>query len=182
MAKHTPLKVLELALADEVATDSLGQALAEIAADLHPDASGVRTPGPLAGGRIHLQGELGAGKTSLVRAFLRECGVTGRIKSPSYALLESYAVSNLYLYHLDFYRFSDPSEWHEAGFRDILRDDALVLIEWPERAADLLSAPDLLIELGYLQSGRHATLSALTGKGLTWLTALSQNRMTNRLA
>ena len=172
MATTPSLQVIELMLGDEAATDALGKSLAQVAADLHTDHTGRLIPGPRAGGRIHLQGELGAGKTSLARAFLRECGVTGRIKSPSYALLESYAVSNLYFYHLDFYRFSDPSEWLEAGFRDILRDDALVLIEWPERAADLLSAPDLLIELVYEQSGRRATLSALTGKGLTWLTAL----------
>ena len=172
MATTPSLHVIELTLADEAATEALGKSLARIAADLHTDSTGQRIAGPRAGGRIHLQGELGAGKTSLARAFLRECGVTGRIKSPSYALLESYAVSNLYFYHLDFYRFSDPSEWLEAGFRDILRDDALVLIEWPERAADLLSAPDLLIELVYEQSGRRATLRALTGKGLTWLTAL----------
>ncbi len=172
---HT-LQKLELDLPDDAATDALGRSLARLAADLHTNPSGVLVPGPLAGGRIHLQGELGAGKTSLVRAFLRECGITGRIKSPSYALLESYAVSNLYLYHLDFYRFSDPSEWLDAGFRDILKENALILIEWPERAADLLSDPDLLIELVYLPAGRHATLSALTEKGLKWLTALTLKR------
>jgi len=177
MAKHiSPLKKLELDLADELATDKLGQELAQIAADLKTNLDGVSMPGPDAGGRIHLQGELGAGKTSLARAFLRECGITGRIKSPSYALLESYAVSNLYLYHLDFYRFSDPSEWLDAGFRDILKENALILIEWPERAADLLSDPDLLIELVYLPAGRHATLSALTEKGLKWLCALTLKR------
>jgi tRNA threonylcarbamoyladenosine biosynthesis protein TsaE len=80
------------------------------------------------------------------------------------------------LYHLDFYRFSDPSEWLDAGFRDILKNDALVLIEWPERAAELLSDPDMLIELTYLPTGRHVTLSALTEKGLKWLTALTLKR------
>ncbi len=176
----TPLHVIELDLADELATDTLGQELAQIAADLRLNAEGALTPGPDAGGRIHLKGELGAGKTSLARSFLRECGVTGRIKSPSYALLESYAVSNLYLYHLDFYRFSDPSEWLDAGFRDILRENVLVLIEWPERAADLLSDPDMFIELTYLPTGRHATLSALTEKGLKWLTALTLKRATSQ--
>ncbi len=175
-----PLHVIELDLADELATDILGQELAQIAADLRLNAEGVLTPGPDAGGRIHLKGELGAGKTSLARSFLRECGVTGRIKSQSYALLESYAVSNLYLYHLDFYRFSDPSEWLDAGFRDILRENVLVLIEWPERAADLLSDPDIFIELTYLPTGRHATLSALTEKGLKWLTALTLKRATSQ--
>jgi tRNA threonylcarbamoyladenosine biosynthesis protein TsaE len=173
---RTPLQTFELDLADELATDTLGQELAHIAADLQSNAAGSSIPGRDAGGRIHLKGELGAGKTSLVRSFLRECGVTGRIKSPSYALLESYAVSNLYLYHLDFYRFSDPSEWLDAGFRDILRENALVLIEWPERAADLLNDPDMFIELTYLPAGRHAKLSALTEKGLKWLTALTLKR------
>ena len=170
---HTPLSTFEIELPDERATDALGQSLACVAADLHPGASGL-LPGPEAGGRIHLQGDLGAGKTSLVRAFLRQCGVSGRIKSPSYALLESYEVSNLYLYHLDFYRFSDPTEWLDAGFKDLLNNRALVLIEWPERAADLLGYPDLLIQLSYSGQGRHAILSAHTGKGLQWIDALPQ--------
>lgn len=173
---HAPLLTLELVLTDEHATNLLGQDLASIAANLHTNSAGKLIPGPGAGGRIHLQGELGAGKTSLARSFLRACGVIGRIKSPSYALLESYVVSNLYLYHLDFYRFSDPSEWLDAGFRDIMQENALILIEWPERAAELLSDPDLSIELVYQSAGRRATLSALTGKGLEWLTALTLKR------
>jgi tRNA threonylcarbamoyladenosine biosynthesis protein TsaE len=166
-----PLKTLTIDLADEAATDKLGQALAEVAAELTSGPQGLR-PGPEAGGRIHLQGDLGAGKTSLVRAFLRHCGISGRIKSPSYALLESYKVSNLYFYHLDFYRFSDPAEWLDAGFRDLFKNRALVLIEWPERAGDLLSPPDLLVQLVYAGSGRTATLSAYTDKGLLWIDAL----------
>jgi len=165
------LKTLTYALTDEAATDRLGEALAEAAADLHITAKGLQ-PGPNAGGRIHLQGDLGAGKTSLVRAFLRHCGVSGRIKSPSYALLESYEVSNLYFYHLDFYRFSDPAEWLDAGFRDLFKSRAVVLIEWPERAGHLLGPPDLLVQLVYAGSGRTATLSAYTEKGQVWIDAL----------
>lgn len=171
----TPLKTLSLELADEAATDRLGQALAHVAADLQPSPKGL-CPGARAGGRIHLQGDLGAGKTSLVRFFLRQCGVSGRIKSPSYALLESYEVSNLYLYHLDFYRFSDPTEWLDAGFRDLLNDRALVLIEWPERAGEYLGHPDLLIQLIYADQGRRAAISAYTVKGLQWIDALPQTR------
>src|SRR5690606_20887280 len=115
----TPLPSLEWPLPDEEATVALAQRLAELACGRAP------------GGRIHLRGELGAGKTSLARALLRAGGVTGRIKSPSYALLESYNVSNLYFYHLDFYRFSDAHEWREAGFDELLDDRAIVLIEWP---------------------------------------------------
>ena len=170
-----PAQTLVLDLLNEAATDALGQALAVVAAELFVNAHGQVTPGPHAAGRIHLQGELGAGKTALTRAFLRHCGISGRIKSPSYALLESYEVSNLYFYHLDFYRFSDPAEWLDAGFRDLFKNRALILIEWPERAGDLLAAPDLLIRLEYAGSGRLVTLCAFTDKGIQWLTALPQD-------
>ena len=163
---------LTLELPDEHATDKLGQALAHLAAALKPDALGKLLPGPSAGGRIHLKGDLGAGKTALVRALLRQCNISGRIKSPSYALLESYEVSNLYFYHLDFYRFSESADWLDAGFRDLFKNNALILIEWPERAGNLLSDPDLLIELSYAGSGRIATLSAYSEKGLSWINAL----------
>jgi tRNA threonylcarbamoyladenosine biosynthesis protein TsaE len=163
---------LTLELPDEHATDRLGQALAHLAAALRPDALGKLLPGPSAGGRIHLKGDLGAGKTALVRAFLRQCSISGRIKSPSYALLESYEVSNLYFYHLDFYRFSENADWLDAGFRDLFKNNALVLIEWPERAGSLLSDPDLLIELSYAGLGRIVTLSAYSEKGLSWINAL----------
>ena len=163
---------LTLELPDEHATDRLGQALAHLAAALKPDALGKLLPGPSAGGRIHLKGDLGAGKTALVRAFLRQCNISGRIKSPSYALLESYEVSNLYFYHLDFYRFSETADWLDAGFRDLFKNNALILIEWPERAGSLLSDPDLLIELSYAGVGRIATLSAYSEKGLSWINAL----------
>ena len=163
---------LTLELPDEHATDRLGQALAHLAAALKPDALGKLLPGASAGGRIYLKGDLGAGKTALVRAFLRQCNISGRIKSPSYALLESYEVSNLYFYHLDFYRFSENADWLDAGFRDLFKNNALILIEWPERAGSLLSDPDLLIELSYAGLGRIATLSAYSEKGLSWINAL----------
>ena len=163
---------LTLELPDEHATDRLGQALAHLAAALKPDALGKLLPDASAGGRIYLKGDLGAGKTALVRAFLRQCSISGRIKSPSYALLESYEVSNLYFYHLDFYRFSENADWLDAGFRDLFKNNALVLIEWPERAGNLLSDPDLLIELSYAGLGRIATLSAYSEKGLSWINAL----------
>ncbi len=174
------LQTLTIDLPDEVATEVLGQTLAMIVAELAPDATGQLVPGPAAQGRIHLQGELGAGKTALVRAFLRHCNISGRIKSPSYALLESYQVSNLYFYHLDFYRFSDPAEWLDAGFRDLFKNQALILIEWPERAGDLLTAPDLLIQMVYAGAGRQVTLSAFTTKGVQWLTALAQTATMSR--
>ncbi|HYG42305.1 MAG TPA: tRNA (adenosine(37)-N6)-threonylcarbamoyltransferase complex ATPase subunit type 1 TsaE [Bordetella sp.] len=158
-----PLRSLTLSLPDEAATDALARQFA-------PLVTGALGHAP--GGRIHLQGELGAGKTAFTRALLRECGITGRIKSPSYALLESYKVSNLYFYHFDFYRFSDSREWLDAGFRDLLRDDAVVLIEWPERAEGVLPPPDMQISLVYADPGRAVTLTAFTARGQTWLNAI----------
>jgi tRNA threonylcarbamoyladenosine biosynthesis protein TsaE len=111
---------------------------------------------------------------------LRQCNISGRIKSPSYALLESYEVSNLYFYHLDFYRFSENADWLDAGFRDLFKNNALILIEWPERAGSLLSDPDLLIELSYAGLGRIVTLSAYSEKGLSWITALPPLLTVNR--
>jgi len=178
-----PLQRLRLHLQDEFATDALAAGLASamglaahtsVKADPLARESGQALP-PLPranSGSIHLKGDLGAGKTAFSRAFLRACGVTGRIKSPSYALLETYKVSNLYFYHLDFYRFNDPREWLDAGFRDLIRDDALVLIEWPEKAQDLLPPPDILISLEYSDSGRDVEIAAFTDRGQTWLNAI----------
>ena len=151
-----------LHLANETETDQLAQRLAPLLRH---------------GGRIYLIGDLGAGKTHFVRALLRSCGVTGRIKSPSFTLVEPYKVSNLYCYHFDFYRFTDPREWLDAGFRDALRDDALVLIEWAERAGGALPAPDLDIALSYEGAGRGATLRAHTAKGQAWLNTISPDTM-----
>ncbi|MDY0309855.1 MAG: tRNA (adenosine(37)-N6)-threonylcarbamoyltransferase complex ATPase subunit type 1 TsaE, partial [Castellaniella sp.] len=153
---------IEWPLPDEDATVALAQRLADLVCGQTPD-------GPAAGGRIHLRGELGTGKTSLARALLRAGGVTGRIKSPSYALLESYNVSNLYFYHFDFYRFSDAHEWRDAGFDELLDAQAVVLIEWPEQAGTRLPPPDLDIRLEYAGAGRHARLTACSEKGQQWL-------------
>ena len=159
---------MTIMLPNEDSTEQLAGRLAPLLCGTHP-ALCARRPG----GRIHLHGELGAGKTTFVRALLRASGIEGRIKSPSYALLESYNLSNLYFYHLDFYRFSDPQEWLDAGFRDILQDNNIVLIEWPERAGDLLPVPDLDVHLDYMGSGRQAVLVAHSEKGRTWLTTLA---------
>ncbi|MBF6617031.1 MAG: tRNA (adenosine(37)-N6)-threonylcarbamoyltransferase complex ATPase subunit type 1 TsaE [Candidimonas sp.] len=163
-----PLAELSVDLPDEAATIALARQLAPMLAE--PPAIADNT---VPGGRIHLRGDLGAGKTSFARAFLRACGITGRIKSPSYALLESYNLSNLYFYHLDFYRFSDPREWMDAGFREILDKNAVVLIEWPEHAGALLPPPDLDIKLDYADTGRRAKLTAHSEKGKLWLTTLA---------
>jgi len=158
------IAAVSLNLPDVAATDALAASFAPLLTGRHPDTR--------PGGRIHLRGDLGAGKTSFVRAFLRACGIQGRIKSPSYALLESYNLSSLHFYHLDFYRFSDTREWLDAGFRDILQENAIVLIEWPEQAGDLLPPPDLEIHIDHEDEGRTAVLTAYSEKGSLWLTTL----------
>ncbi|HAL37344.1 MAG TPA: tRNA (adenosine(37)-N6)-threonylcarbamoyltransferase complex ATPase subunit type 1 TsaE [Polaromonas sp.] len=122
---------------------------------------------------IELQGDLGAGKTTLVRHLLKSLGVEGRIKSPTYAVVEPYtlAAPNLNIWHFDFYRFNDPREWEEAGFRDIFASPGLKLVEWPEKAGAHLPPPDLLIHIEVLANeSRAITLTAHTAMGAELLT------------
>ncbi len=94
---------------------------------------------------ISLHGDLGAGKTTLVRHLLRTLGVQGRIKSPTYAVVEPHEAADLSIWHFDFYRFDDPREWEDAGFRDLFASPGLKLAEWPENAAGLIPPADLAI-------------------------------------
>lgn len=124
--------------------------------------------------RIYLTGGLGAGKTTLVRAVIRSLGFDGRIKSPSYALVELYTVSRLNLYHFDFFRFHDPREWSDAGFRDYFSQSSICLVEWPDKAGAALPPPDLEIFLENSGKGRNALLVAHTDAGEKCLEAASQ--------
>lgn len=145
-------------LPDEAATLALG---AGIAPFLQPGVC------------IHLSGDLGAGKTTLSRGLLRGLGFAGRVKSPTYTLVELYVVSKLHLYHFDFYRFNDPEEWNDAGFRDLFNGTNICLVEWPEKAGDRLPLPDLKIQLEPSPSmGRNALIQAHTPRGQTLLQAL----------
>jgi tRNA threonylcarbamoyladenosine biosynthesis protein TsaE len=152
-----PEPVPTLALPDENATLALGAALA---------------PHLVPGLVLTLRGELGAGKTTLVRGLLRALGHPGRVKSPTYALVEVYEVSRLNFYHFDFYRFQDPSEWIDAGFRDVFNGQNICLVEWPERARGQLPPADLDIALEMTEPGRSATLTAASPSGERLLAAL----------
>ncbi|MDL2338049.1 MAG: tRNA (adenosine(37)-N6)-threonylcarbamoyltransferase complex ATPase subunit type 1 TsaE [Pseudomonadota bacterium] len=96
---------------------------------------------------VELHGTLGAGKTTFARHLLRALGVTGHVKSPTYAVMEPYTLPGLDVWHFDFYRFEDPQEFEDAGFRDVFASVGLKLAEWPERAAGLLPVCDLRIEI-----------------------------------
>ncbi len=176
MADSHPLIVKSIVWQDEAATQSFAQELASKPA--------------IGRALIELQGDLGAGKTTFVRHLLKSMGVQGRIKSPTYAVVESYLLptpaapgghnpgqepglsnlSNLSIWHFDFYRFNDPDEWEEAGFRDLFASPGLKLVEWPEKAAGHLPQPDLVIAIDMLANeSRSVTLKACTPTGLELL-------------
>ena len=117
---------------------------------------------------IELHGPLGAGKTTFVRHLLRALGVAGRIKSPTYAVMEPHTLPDgTEVAHFDFYRFSDPREWLDAGFRDVFARPGLKLCEWPEQAAGLLPLPDLRVTIESLDGDwRHVTTTAHTALGV----------------
>jgi tRNA threonylcarbamoyladenosine biosynthesis protein TsaE len=144
-------------LADDSATAALGASLAR-----------ALVPGLV----IYLCGNLGAGKTALARAVLRGLGYEGKVKSPTFTLVELYAISRLTIYHFDLYRFGDPREWVEAGFRDYFGPDTVCLVEWPEKAEGVLPPADLRITLQIQDSGRSAEIEAGTEAGNQCLTRL----------
>jgi len=137
-------------LPDERATARLGAALAQ-----------ALEPGLV----IYLEGDLGAGKTTLTRAVLRSLKFTGNVKSPTYTLIEPYAVSRLNLYHFDFYRFTDPDEYFDAGLEEYFGGNGICIVEWPDRAAPHLPPADLSIQLRIEGTGRRARLLAPGPRG-----------------
>ena len=123
---------------------------------------------------IYLSGDLGAGKTTLARGLLRGLGYLGRVKSPTFTLVEVYEISRLYLYHFDFYRFSDPRELGEAGFREYFNSDSVCLVEWPEKAAAGLAPADVKIVMQVAGSGRSVGIFAETEAGRLCLERLKK--------
>ncbi len=137
-------------LIDDAATLALGSEISDV---LH------------AGLTIYLNGNLGAGKTTLARGILHGLGYKHVVKSPTYNLVEIYKISRLYLYHFDFYRFNDPIEWEEAGFREYFNTDTVCLVEWPEKADKLLPHADLQVFINIVESGRNIEIQAGTETG-----------------
>jgi len=138
-------------LIDADATEKLGRDLIE----LLPEDSG--------GWMILLQGELGAGKSTLARSMIRALGHQGNVPSPTYTLVEPYRLNSLTVYHVDLYRIADASELEFLGWSDIR--DGLALIEWPERVKDLVEQGDVLIDLSYRGDGRNAEISGISERG-----------------
>lgn len=145
-------------LDDFKATDTFGRALAAAMGQYWDQLHGT-------GFQINLSGDLGAGKTALVRAMLRELGVQDSVKSPTFALLEPYTVSSLDFYHFDFYRLKEPTEFGETGFRELFGPGRICAVEWPERAGPRLPTADISIALTVDGDGRLATISTASALG-----------------
>jgi len=158
-----------LFLPDEAATLALGGALG--AALTQGAAQSV----------VYLEGDLGAGKTTLVRGLLRSLGYSGKVKSPTYTLVELYVISRLNLYHFDFYRFEQPEEYLDAGLDEYFQGPGICLVEWPDKAGTYLPPADVRVRFSPAQDGRDLALLAQSGKGRLCLTSL-QARLADTLA
>ena len=141
---------LRTQLHDESATTAAGAALAA---------------GLASGLVIYLRGDLGAGKTTLVRGALRALGHEGKVKSPTYTLIEPYIVSRLNLYHFDFYRFAEPDEYLEAGLDEYFDGHGVCLVEWPDKAQPFVAQADVVVRLDVDGAQRRLEVEALTEAG-----------------
>jgi tRNA threonylcarbamoyladenosine biosynthesis protein TsaE len=163
--------MLNLHLPDESATQSLGAALAATA--------------PISGW-LALHGDLGAGKTTLVRSFLRALGYAGRVVSPTYTLVETYDItgktSGRRIAHYDLYRLNDPEELEWMGAREDFGGDTLCLVEWPERGAGVLPPPDLELHLLHEGDSRRAHMQAISTLGGVWLSDVKNMLKKNNIS
>ena len=151
-------RTLRAHLADEEHTLTLGACIAPALA-----------PGLV----IYLEGDLGAGKTTLVRGVLRALGHSGNVKSPTYTLIEPYVDSSLHLYHFDFYRFTSPEEYFDAGLDEYFTAQGVCLIEWPQKAAPYVAPADMEIGLTVSGDGRDAIIRPLTEAGQQCATTIA---------
>jgi tRNA threonylcarbamoyladenosine biosynthesis protein TsaE len=157
---------LDLRLEDSSATEALGAALARA----RDGMSGTAV--------LYLSGELGAGKTTCVRSLLRTLGVVGSVRSPTYTLVEIYALPAVTCVHVDLYRVQGPAEVAELGLRDHFASDCLLLVEWPEKGRAALPPADLELALSYVDDARSASLRAASANGERWLSNLQPSPAT----
>ncbi|STZ76291.1 tRNA (adenosine(37)-N6)-threonylcarbamoyltransferase complex ATPase subunit type 1 TsaE [Bergeriella denitrificans] len=129
-------------------------------------AAGARWAASLAAPLVvYLQGDLGAGKTTFVRGLLRAAGYGGAVKSPTYALVESYPLAGFTLHHFDLYRFASPEEWEDAGLDDLFGAGSICLIEWPQQGGGFTPPADVTVALAHEAGGRRLSVTAHTETG-----------------
>lgn len=156
--------MLTLQAKDEAAQARIGACLAEV----------CLAEGTSAGCLIYLEGDLGAGKTTFARGFLRGMGHVGAVKSPTYTLIEPYEIGDRHCYHLDLYRLADPDELEYLGIRDMLQEQAVLLVEWPQQGGDALPVPDLWVRITYQGTGRELNLEGRSRRGRELIEALGK--------
>jgi tRNA threonylcarbamoyladenosine biosynthesis protein TsaE len=152
---------IELNLPDATATDALGRALAGAL----PDTAA-------AGAVVYLQGELGTGKTTTVRSLLHALGVAGKVRSPTYTLIDTYVLPGITCVHIDLYRVQSRTEVEELAIRDLTGPGSLMLIEWPEKGAGVIPTADLIVALDYAEDARRVAVSGGSPLGCEWQTKL----------
>jgi tRNA threonylcarbamoyladenosine biosynthesis protein TsaE len=121
---------------------------------------------------LTLSGDLGTGKTTLSRGLVQAHGHTGAVKSPTYTIVEPYDLGDIRIFHFDLYRLEDPEELEFIGLWDYLDQEALIIVEWPERAAGVLPAPDVEIDIAVKDAGRMLTINSGSDRGQQILAAL----------
>jgi len=166
---------MELSLADSGVTEALGRALARSIPGIMSGPDNTLVGVESAGAVLYLHGELGAGKTTCVRALLRTLGVVGLVRSPTYTLVETYPSGKLTCVHVDLYRLQDPTEVDELGLRDLVGPGCLLLVEWPEKGGAALPPADLDLTLRYAGDAREACVTARTSLGSEWLLNLGRD-------
>ena len=153
------MSFITLSLHDEEAMERFGQRLAQLTQGL---------------GILFLEGDLGAGKTTLSRGIIRGLGHVGPVKSPTFTLVEPYEIGTVRAFHFDLYRLVDPEELEYMGIRDYFDGDALCLIEWPQKGAGFLPKPDLTITISAAVVGRSLQILPQTERGEAWCAVLAQ--------